>query len=211
MDRALLETSGFWHQLEKIDLSAVTRSLPRTADRFAEAKHFLRFVIDLEPSAPHLSLANWYTGAHMTAVIGIREAAKEDCSTRSDAFKGLPIAQEFFLKPDDSDALQRDQVGINRAYREYRHLRTHFGYSIVCLESRTLLQDVADQVESRPRWFLFSLEYQELAKLERPQLTLEQRQLFIEFAKHKAFVEIAAHHLYIVGRALTESAEILAS
>jgi hypothetical protein len=137
--------------------------------------------------------------------------AERDCITRNDAFNGLPIAQEFFLKPDTSDAWLRDPIGINGAYREYRHLRTHFGCSIICLESRTLLQDVTDPVASHPRWFLLPLEYHDLEKLNRPQLNPEQRQRFTEYAKHKAFVEIAAHHLYIVGLALQESAEILAS
>lgn len=207
-DRILIETSGWWHQIEQLDLSAATQLLPRATDRFAEAKHFLQLVIELEPRERHLSLANWYTGAHMTAIIGIRDAAKADCSSRTEAFGGLPIAQEFFLKPDAADASLRDPVGMNRAYREYRNLRTHFGCSIVWLESRTLLQDVADDVTPRPRWFLLPLQSCEVGKLKQPQLTQKQRQRFTEFAKPKAFAEIATHHLYIVGCALQESAEV---
>jgi hypothetical protein len=207
-DRALVETSGWWHQIEMLDLSATVRSLPRATDRFAEAKHFLRLVIELEPRDLHLSLANWYSGAHMVAVIGIGDAVKTDCRVRDHPFGGLPIAKEFYLSPGTSKASQRDQVGMNRAYREYRDLRTHFGFSIVCLDSRTLLQDVGGRAKSRPRWFLSPLESHKLGELKNPQLTPEQRQQFNEFAKHKAFVEIAAHHLYIVGCTLQESAQV---
>jgi hypothetical protein len=205
-----IEPSGWWTQLETLDLSLVNTELPRAGDRFDEAKQFLWLVIELQPNVANLRIANWYSGAHIGAVIGIRDAAETDCRNRQDIFSDLPIAREFFLELDAPDPVKRDPLGINRAYREYRHLRTHFGCPVLRLEARTLVQDIGSGQEPPLRWFFSPLNGPEILELKRKQLTLEQRGHFDDFAKHKTFVELAAPQLYMLGRALQSSAELLA-
>jgi hypothetical protein len=148
----------------------------------------------------------------MSAVISIRDAAEVDSANNGLViFKALPIAQEFFLKPDDPDPVLRDPIGINRAYREYRNLRTHRGFQVVSLGHRILVRDLAHPGEALPRWFFMPLEGSDLEGLRKPLLTLQQREQFNYFAKDKSFIELAAHHLYLMGRALQKSVDPIRS
>ena len=75
----LSETAGFGELVEKLTFSdSLLRLLPATCDRFLEARFFARQAVSLEPRGALLNEANWFIGAHMTAVIGIRDAARDD-------------------------------------------------------------------------------------------------------------------------------------
>jgi hypothetical protein len=207
-------SGGFWEELNKLQFPEEgSVLLPITCDRFFEAKHFLSLAIGLGPSKENLEKANWYAGAYISATIAIRDGARVDFSRsgRHD-FESSPLAREFYLTLDAEDPSVRDPVGINRAFRELRNLRVHFGISLVCVDTRLLEYDLAnrrkDLPESgAPRWFLLSIEEPSAARLEKPHLSPKHRAIFNEWIRTRSLARVGAHHLWFLGLLIIETAK----
>jgi hypothetical protein len=73
------DTEGWWELVEQLTLPDEVRALlPSVSDRFNEARHFLELACELPREFTYLEVANWYAGAHMSAVISIRDAVAAD-------------------------------------------------------------------------------------------------------------------------------------
>src|SRR5262249_38557189 len=133
---------------------------------------------------------NWYISAHLVAVISIREGAEFDFQKvrLRDKFEDSEIAKEFYLKSNAENALERDPLSVNRAYRDLRNLRVHFSISIVSLETRILEQDIWNAggrtEEGAKRWFLRAIDVDQQKALKKPQLSTE------EVAKFNKYVDL---------------------
>ena len=133
--------------------------LPRTLDRFREAEHLLALIMSMEAVPDNEPLASWYAGAHLTASIGMDEAAEYYYMTLGEKlYRGPALAKEFWLAPDAPTWEEHDPVGVARAYREMRIGRTHYGRSVVFVDSPVLDMDLVRGDKSPPqgrgRWFL---------------------------------------------------------
>src|SRR5205814_3306494 len=97
---------GFWNPVNELVFSAITeRTMSRTCDRFNEARHFIQLIRALPPVDGSVDRANWYMGAHLNAVIGIRDAGKIDYKdARRGSFKFTSLSKEFYLRSDDPNA-----------------------------------------------------------------------------------------------------------
>jgi hypothetical protein len=185
--------------------------LPRSCDRYAEAVHFLQLVKGVEPIPTNVRRANWYAGAHVAAVSGLSELVKIDVQHlgRKDQ-KQLPLVRERFLTTDSSDPLERDPIGVNRAYVELRTLHVHFGEPIVVAEARRLVVDAGvSQEEIRTRWYLRPLRPPAVGAFKTPQLTPKEREQFNDYSACRAFEQIAGQQLMTLGIALRETCEAL--
>jgi hypothetical protein len=210
------ESEGWADLLEKLELPAnVTDVLPAVCDRFLEAKHFLTLSAELPVERVNVERANWYVGAHLSAVISIEDAAAVDNRRRGRSDQDSVLRREFFLRTDDALAGKRDPVGINRAYRELRNLRIHHGEPVVEMAARALLLDLPSQAQNlRPRWYLRPLAGASVTGLNlhatksgrRPLLSAEERERFNDFIHSRPFTRVATQHLYILGRAILDDA-----
>jgi hypothetical protein len=207
----LIESRGWWEMLIELDFPDDFRlSFPYAYDRFIEAMHFIELVNRLEPSESNLSQANWYGGAHLEATVGVREAAQADFRARGlPKFKYSSVAREFFLSPDADVSVDRDPVGVNRAYRELRNLRTHFGTSVLRFDNPILAEDLfstaGQACVGRWRWFFALLTAPSVEHLKEPMLSSEQRDRFNSHVRLCPFPAVASQHLYILGRALLDT------
>lgn len=179
-------------------------------DRFREAQHFLQLVLSTAATRENVSVANWYAGAHVTAAIGVDEAAKSDLG--HGRYGKSSLAGEFWLTPDSPGWEQRDPVAINRAYREMRIGRTHYGRPVLSVDTRILQLDLAGDrgvpENGRPRWFVIPLEELPPDGVRRP-LTREQRERFNTWCHRRPFAAIASQHLLTLGRAMIETRDAL--
>lgn len=195
------------------------QELPRSSDRYEEAKHFLELVIALEPHQANLAQANWYAGAYMAAVVGIDDALQADFSAKKrKGWRRSSLGQEAFAKTDDPDPLKRDPLGFNRAFREFRHLRMHYGESIVVAQARVLQEDMVEanwdeQLAERvapTRWFLRKLVRPVNSPDFKPALKETERKAFNDYCEGRTFAANASQHLFVLGGALEETAGKLA-
>jgi hypothetical protein len=221
-----LETEGWSEVLERLTFPPeVPRLLPSVCDRFEEAKHFLLLTSDLAADIANVQRANWYAGAHISAVIAIDDAVKADYGRGRKRLQDSALKREFYLRPGSEIAEDRDPVGINRAYRELRNLRVHYGERVVEPHARLTAVDLPSQPaeppppEPPPRWFLRPLERPAVDHLDahssqarkEPLLSPEQRARFNEFIRMRPFSRVAAQHLYVLGRSILEDYESFAS
>jgi hypothetical protein len=193
-----MESRGFWEQLQNLRFPKdVNDVLPLAYDRFLEAKHFLTLVLGLEPTEENVQKANWYVGAYLAATISIRDGAREDYRRLAKSgFNNSPLGREFYLSSNAEDPVERDPVGINRAYRELRNLRTHFGVALISVDTRVLKEDIfaahGSPTSGRPRWFFLPLEGPAVGRLTDPQLSPERRAHFNEYCRSRTLSAIAA-------------------
>jgi hypothetical protein len=208
-----LETEGWWDHLFGLHVPPeAAELLPSVRDRFEEAKHLLRLTTDLKADPVNVQRANWYAGAHMTAVISIYDAVKADYVRRGEDPERSALRQEFYLEPGAKEFEKRDPVGINRAYRELRHLRVHHGEGVVELQARFIVADIPPEREEPPvRWFLRSLEEPATRLLDkrggRPLLLPGERADFDEFTRTRTFSRVASQHLYVLGLTILEECQ----
>jgi hypothetical protein len=205
------ETEGWRQLVDELELPHEVRTLlPSVSDRFNEARHFLTLACELPRHSSYLQHANWYAGAHMSAVISIRGAVKTDYRKLGLAHDNSALYREFDLRTDTDGGADRDPVAINRAYRELRNLRIHHGAMLVALESRPILLDVASHHEELPaRWFFCELQRQAAPldrwyaqKKSKPLLSSEDRRRFDEWTRTRTLARVATQHLYVLGRAI---------
>lgn len=198
---------GFWKSVSRhVFPPAVISKLPRACDRFYEARHFVQLLRDLRPIEESFAQANWYIGAHLTAVIAIRDAGEADYrSVKSGSFYQTPLSREFYLNTDDPDASERDPMAINRNYKLLRNERVHRSRAVVCLEERVIAEDISLQTPARKRWFFYRITPDEhsairadlVAKTLDPNLVMPLAlDRFNEYNEKRTLLAVAAQHLY---------------
>ncbi len=143
----------------------VTRVLPAASEKFDEAVFFAKRALEQPRNKAFTNEVRWYVGAHLAAFISIKDAAEVDYERAGRAFSGSPFELELKLKPNE------DPVSANRAYRDLRNLRTHFGIALIVLERRRLVYDLASGDQQPPeRWYFKPLEWDLTRRLRTPQL-----------------------------------------
>ena len=140
----IVDSGGFYKLLQEVEISSSTRKLlPRTCDRFEEARFFVQLLASLEPCEANRDTANWCLGAYLAAYIGTNDAAKHDFEKNRERYDVTSLAKEFWLKSNDPDPLLRDPLAINRLYRELRNIRIHFGENLVEVKTKKQLADIS--------------------------------------------------------------------
>jgi hypothetical protein len=210
-----LEARGFDLIVHQQDFADNTRMLfPKSVDRYFEACYFAHRFAELEPTVETVALANWISGAHVTAVSSIRDAARSDYRGRYEQlpFDDLPIAKEFFLSPSDPHPQQRDPVAANRVYGDLRNLRIHHGRPVVELRETILDQDLAvtsGAPRPRPRYYFAPLLAQDLRLLPKPRTSPDDATLFNDWASRRAAIAVMYQHLIVLHASLEETASML--
>lgn len=210
--------SGFWGLTEDIVITPSQKLLlPAALDSFESARYFARGIFTLEPNNYNLQAANWNMNAHLAAVISIDDLANNDFKRigKSAKYKNSTIGKEFFLLSNDSIALERDPLAINRVYRILRNLAVHYGTPII--EYRNPILEM-DNEKAPNRWFFCqidknlvnqSLSHRKSKKA--PLITDVEIDKFNEYAEKKTLTNIIGQHLYVLFRALKETIVNLAT
>jgi hypothetical protein len=203
---------GFWELAERHSPSEAERSLlPLTCDRWEEAFHFLGLVRSLQPGDSEIQRANWYAGAHIGAVVGLRECVEKDFkAVEKQGWKRSSLHRETYLTTDNIDPLDRDPLGVNRAYYDLRTLYVHFGEPLLTADRRTLVVDMVRQDAEVPvRWFLRSLKDPSVGEFRDPRLTVDERDRFNEHCRTRTFVSLASQQLSVLAKALEDTYEAM--
>lgn len=189
------------------------RTLPLAADRYEEAVHFAELAIAVAPEEGNLAKANWYFGAHLSATLGIVEAARCDFANAGlsgAGFQKTPIAGECYLTPDHPDPWKNDPLALSRAYKEMRNVRTHYGTSLIVAEPRFLLQDAGNSSSAAAapvRWFLGPVDRYPLPK--DPLLRPEDRTKLNNWLQHRMLADVVGQFLVSLERTLEASCKLL--
>jgi hypothetical protein len=210
---------GFWKIASHLEFSpGVSAKIPRTCKRFYEARHFIELLSRLPVVEDSVDQANWYVGAHLSAVIALRDAGQADFESakRRESFKFTPLSREFFLESDTSDAFERDPMAINRNYKLLRNERVHRSVDVVALEERVLGVDVSIRQPACKRWFFRRVTPAEHDRISRDPknhaqdlvtpLELEQ---FNNYNEKRTLIAVAAQHLVVFHGIIEQTAQRL--
>ncbi len=198
---------GFYLWLQKFRLEAEVAGLfPGVYDRFEEARVFLEMLVNLKPCEAYRDTANWFLGAHLSAFIGIDDAAKYDFACRGKEYANTSLSNEFWLRSDDPNPWTRDPLAVNRLYRDLRNLRVHFAEKLVEVCDRPLVSDVAEGREpGLPRWYLRQLNALGLNRLKNQQLTEIEIYKLRKFLRHKPLISFLSQNMMVMAGAIGES------
>ncbi len=203
------DSNGFYGMLQRTEIdSSVRQLLPSACDRFEEALFFVQLLMSLEVCEANQDAANWCLGAHLVAFIGINDAAEHDFDVIGRNYKESSIKKEFGLKSSDADPFLRDPVAIYKIYRDLRNIRTHFGERLLEVSTVMQLADVGTDA-GLPRWYLRQLKTLNFEQLRTPISEFEIHKI-AEFYK-RPLVAILCQSLYVMARAINESAAALSS
>jgi len=218
MIQASDDSSGFAAQVARVTFDQLARErLRATCDRWFEARFFVQQVANVPVEESQVALVNWYGSAHFAATIAIRDAARTDfeqLNRNEDIFSSSAIAQEFFLTSGSPEPGARDPLAINKVYRDLRNLRIHHAQPLIYLQTRVLLPDISashgQMPEGRPRWFLRPLDFSILRRLQCRQMSEAEVTRFNEWIETRPLVTVLFQHLYVLSKAIEETAESMA-
>ena len=179
--------------------------MPASSDRFDEAIFFAKRALEEPAHHSNINELNWLVGAHLTAFIGITDAAKIDYERAGREFRCSPFELEVKLLPDE------DPVSANRAYRDLRNLRTHFAVPLVVLEQRCLVYDIARGEGDRPkeRWYFKRVDWELVRQLNKPRLCELDVVRFNRYLNHHPIIDVMGQMLFVAYAVLNQSAREL--
>jgi hypothetical protein len=207
----IVDSGGFYKLLQEVEISSSMRKLlPRTCDRFEEARFFVLLLASLEPCDANRDAANWCLGAYLAAYIGTDDAAKHDFEKNRERYDVTALAKEFWLKSNDPDPLLRDPLAINRLYRELRNIRVHFGENLVEVKTKMQLADIRMGIKTGlPRWYLRQPSTLNLDRLgrkgRRRHLSEFEIHTLREFVGGTPLIKIVSQTLYMLGWTIKEA------
>lgn len=210
---------GFWESVWRLEFSpGASTKMPRTCKRFYEARHFIKLLSGLPAVEDSVDQANWYVGAHLSAVIALRDAGQADFESakRRESFNFTPLSREFFLESDTSDAFERDPMAINRNYKLLRNERVHRSADVVVFEDRMLGIDISLQRPARKRWFFRRVTAEEHDRICRnPKnhaqdlVTPVELEQFNNYNEKRTLIAVAAQHLVVLHGIIEQTAQRL--
>jgi len=202
------DISGFWKLTKGISFTKqVLEVLPATCDRFNESRYFIKLLSELQEIEENLTEANWIISGHLAAVISILDAAEVDFDSAGRKWgKEIDIANENFLRSDTEISFDRDPLAINQAYRDIRNLRVHYAIPVVCLGKNKLLE-LSGFTGISETWYFCKIYYKKHQKLRsRKKMGNNEIHNFNNYIQQKPLITLASHHLYILYRAICDTA-----
>ena len=206
-----LDETGFYEHLEKFRPDAqLAEQFPCVYDRFEEARFFLQLLACLEPHQTNCEVANWCLGAHLSAYIGIDDAAKRDFGHLGRDYENTGLAAEFRLASNDPDPWLRDPLAVQRFYRDLRDLRIHYAEKLVQVGSRRQLSDIEKgSGAGLARWYLKQLGIHSLSKLRKTKLRLSEFELrkLSKYLEPKPLISFLSQNMVVIAGAINEAAK----
>lgn len=193
---------GWIDYCDSIATNAIER-LPLACDRFGEALYFAKKLIALPCDPKCVKEANWIFGAHVTAYSSVRDAAKADFQSIGCGFPGCALDKERHLTQKD------DPVSANKAYHNFRNLRVHWAVPMLELRDQPQTDDLrTGELIRRFRWYFRPIAAEAVQRLqnEKERLTDEEIVRINEFLKDRPAVAFISQKLYLLMRAIEETA-----
>jgi hypothetical protein len=199
--------AGFYLWLKDFRLEPkLAGQFPGIYDRFEEARYFLESLVTLKPCDACRDAANWFLGAHLSAFIGIDDAARHDFTSLGREYTNTPLSNEFWLRSNDPDPSVRDPLAVNNLCRDLRNLRVHFAEKLVEVRNRILLSDITrGRDPGLPRWYLRQLDALNLSRLKSQRLSEFEIHKLNKFLDHKPLVSFLSQNMMVMARTINES------
>src|SRR6266478_3184019 len=195
---------GFWPSTNTSLTAAAHAALPSAADRYSESLHFAELALAIPPEGERAACINWYASAHMSAFIGIFDAAKHDVQKMHShvKFDDTPIYKEMQASPQNADFLYRDPINATKLYRALRNLRVHFAIPMIVLDTRQL-------VSSEPHWYVRLIDSPTYRMLNNARLTDLDLRKYNEYLQKETIIDVFARMLAIIRENIDETAKFV--